>query len=74
MKQEHKVLSLNKCIIDLQQQAYVQRLELQDAQHGCVEFRKEQVRLQEEFVMKEKAARDTQIRSTREMGDMMRAR
>ena len=60
MKQEHKVESLNNCISELQQQAYAQRLELEDAHHGYVESRRQQVRLQEELVMKEKVVRDTQ--------------
>ena len=47
MMQEFKVESLNKCIHELQQQTYAQRLELQDAHHGYVESRREQVRLQE---------------------------
>ena len=34
MKQEYKVESLNTCIHELQQQAYAQRLELEDAHHG----------------------------------------
>ena len=34
MKQEHQVGSLNRCINELQQQAFAQRLELQDAHHG----------------------------------------
>ena len=55
MKQEYKVESLNTCINELQQQIYVQRLELEDARGGYVEPRREQVRLQEELVMKEKA-------------------
>ena len=42
MKQEHQVGSLNNCISELQQQAYAQRLELQDAQHGYIESRREQ--------------------------------
>ena len=54
MKQEHQVGSLNSCIDELQQQTYAQILELQDADHRHVEFRREQVRLQEELVMKEK--------------------
>ena len=66
---EHKVESLNKGINELQQQAYAQRLELEDAHHGYVESRREQVQLQEELVMKEKALRDTQIRSMHEMGE-----
>ena len=68
MKQEHKVESLNNCISELQQQAYAQRLELEDSHHGYVETRREQVRLQEESVMKEKALRETQIRSMHENG------
>ena len=61
MRQEHQVESLNNCIRELQQQAYAQRLELQDAQHGYIESRREQVRLQEELSMKEKVLPETQI-------------
>ena len=60
MKQEYKVESLNTCINELQQQTFAQRLELEDAHLGYVESRREQLRLQEELVMKEKALRDTQ--------------
>ena len=63
MKQECQVGSLNNCINELRQQAYAQRLELEDAHHGYVESRQEQVRLQEELVMKERALRDAHIRS-----------
>ena len=49
MKQEYKVESLNTCISELQQQTYAQRLELEDAHHGYVESRREQVRLQESW-------------------------
>ena len=73
MKQEHKLESLNNCIDELQQQAYSQRLDLENAHHGYVESRREQGRLQEEFVMKEKVLRETQIRSMHEMGEMKRA-
>ena len=72
MKQEHQVGSLNNCIGELQQQAYAQRLELEDAHHGQIETRREQVRLQEELSMKEKVLRDTQIRSMHEVGEMKR--
>ena len=51
----------------------LKRLELQDAQHGYIESRREQVRLQEELSLKEKVLRDTQIRSTHDMGEMKRA-
>ena len=57
MKQEYKVESLNTCISELQQQTHAQRLELEDAHFGYAESRREQVRLQEELVMKEKALR-----------------
>ena len=55
VKQEHQVGSLNNCIDELQQQAYAQRLEVEDAHHGYVESRRERSRLQEELSMKEKA-------------------
>ena len=45
MKQECQVGSLNNCINELRQQAYAQKLELEDAHHGYVESRREQVRL-----------------------------
>ena len=73
MKQECQVGSLNNCINELRQQAYAQKLELEDAHHGYVESRREQVRLQEEFVMKERALRDAHIRSMHETREMKRA-
>ena len=73
MKQEHQVGSLTNCIDELQKQYYAQRFELEDAHHGYAESRREQVRLQEELVLKEKAFRDTQIRSMYEMEEMKRA-
>ena len=63
MKHEHKVESLNKCINELQQQAFAQRLDLENTHHGYVESRREQVRLHGELVMEEKALRETRIRS-----------
>ena len=73
VKQEYQVGSLNSCIIELQQQAYTQRLELQNAHHGYIESRREQLRLQEELSMKEKLLRDTQMRNIHELGEMKRA-
>ena len=49
MKQEHQVGSLNICIDELQQQAYAQRLEVEDDHHGYIESRREQFRLEEEL-------------------------
>ena len=65
--------SLNTCIGELQRQTYSQRLELEDAHLGYEQSRREQVRLQEEVVMKEKALRDSQTRSIHEMGELKRA-
>ena len=65
--------SLNNYIEELQQQAYAQRLTLQNAQHGYIESRREQVRLQAELSLKEKVFRDTQILSMHGMGEMVRA-
>ena len=72
VKQEYEVESLNNRISEVQQQAYAQRLELEDTHHGYVESRREQVRLQE-LAMKEKVFRDTQTRSMHEKGEMKRA-
>ena len=58
LRQEHQVGSLNSCINELQQQAYAQRLELQDAHHGYIESRREQARLQENLSVKEKVPQD----------------
>ena len=52
MKQEQQVESLIRCINELQQPAFAQGLELQDAHHGYVESRREQARLQEQSNMK----------------------
>ena len=73
MKHEQKVESLNQSIDELQQQAYAQRLELEDTHHGYVESRREQLRLQEEMFLKEEAIRGAQIRSVHDMGEMKRA-
>ena len=61
-KRELHVESLNKCIGEAQNRA------LQDVQNEFVESRREQTRLQEELLRKEKALRDTQIRSKHETG------
>ena len=62
-----------KIFAELQQQAYAQRLELQDAIHEYIESRREQVRPQEELSVKETVLRYTQIRSMHEMGEIKRA-
>ena len=69
MRQEHQVGSLKSCINELQQHVYVQGLELQDVHHGYVEYRREQIRHQEQLSMKEKVLRSTRIRNVHELGD-----
>ena len=64
VKHEHQVGSLNNFIDELQQQAYAQRLELEDAHHRCMESRRERFRLQEELSM-EKALRDSNPKHAR---------
>ena len=67
MRQEHQVGSLDNYVEELQQHVSAQRLELEDAQHGNIECRQEQVCHQEESSMKERLfLQDTQIRSARE--------
>ena len=73
MKQEYEVEPLNTCTSELQRQTRAQRLELEDAHFGYADSRREQVRLQEELVMEDRALRDTQIRSIHEMGELKRA-
>ena len=72
-KQELHVEFLNKCISELQRQTEEQRLALQDAQYEFVESGQEQVRQKEGLSMKEKVLRNTEIRSTHEMGEINRA-
>ena len=72
MKQECKVDSLNTCSRELQRQAHSQRLELDDANCGYEESRREQFRLQEELDLREQALRDTRIRNIHEMKELRR--
>ena len=60
-KRELHVESLNRRIGDLQKRTEAQNSALQDVQNEFVESRREQTRLQEELLRKEKALRDTQI-------------
>ena len=73
MNQECKVESLNNCIGELQRQTYARRLGLGGAHCGYEESRREQVRLQEELVMREEPLRDTRTRGIHEMEELRRA-
>ena len=73
-RKELHVESLDRCIGDLQKRTEAQSRELQDVQSEFVESRREQTQLQEELLRKEKALRDTQIRSMHEMGEMKSSR
>ena len=66
MRQEHQVEALNNC-------AYAQRSELQDAQYGFfLNLDENKFVYKKQLSVKEKVLRDTQIRSMHEMGDMKR--
>ena len=69
VKQEHQVGSLKNCVGELQRQAYAQRLELQDAQHGYIESRRGASSSTRRISMKEKLLRDSQIRNIHELGE-----
>ena len=73
MKQEYKVESFNTCSCEHQRQTCSQRLELDDAHVGYEESRREPGRLQEEQITREKALRDTRIRSIHEMEELTTA-
>ena len=72
-KRELHVESLNKCIGDLQKRTEAQNRAPQDVQNEFVGSCRKQTRSQEELLRREKALRDTQIRSKHEIGDMKRA-
>ena len=63
---------LNIWIRELQRQAHAQRLELDDANGGYEESRKEQVRQEEKLALRERerALRDTRIRNVHEMEEL----
>ena len=73
LKQECKVDTLNTCIRELQRQARSHRLEVDSANCGYEESRREQGRLHEEVALREKALRDTRVRNSHEMEEMKRA-
>ena len=72
-KQESRAEILDSSVRDLQRQLDSNRLKICCANQGCEESRKEQARLHEELVQRERVLRETQIRSIREVGEMKRA-
>ena len=66
-KREPHIEPHNECFNDLQKRTEAQNRAPQDVQSEFVESRREQTRLQEELLRKEKALRDTQIRSMHEL-------
>ena len=73
LKQECKVDSLNACVRELQRQAHSRRMELDSANCGYEECRREQARLHEELALRGKALRDTRIRTIHGMEELNRA-
>ena len=72
LKQECKVDSLNACIRELQRQAHSHWLELDGANGGYEESRREQARQHEELALREKALRYTRIRNIHEVEELKR--
>ena len=73
MKQQNMVESLHPCIGDFSGKLLLSGWNWRMPIIGYEESRREQVRLQEALVMREKALGDSQIRSIHEMGELRRA-
>ena len=73
LKQECEVDSPDTSIREFQIQAHSNRLEIYYVNYGYEEFRREQARLHEEWVQREKALRETRIRSIHEVEELKRA-
>ena len=73
LKQECKDDTLNICIREFRRQAHSNRLEMDYVNCGYEESRREQARLHEELDQREKAHRETRIRSIHEVEELNRA-
>ena len=73
LKQECKIDSLNTCIREFQRQAHSNRLKMDCVNYGYEEFRRELARPHEELAQREKAFRETRIRSVHEVKKLKRA-
>ena len=72
LKQECKVDSLDTCIRGSQRQAPSHRLEMDCANCGYEESRRERFRQKEELVMREKEIGDISVRNIHEMEELKR--
>ena len=73
LKQEWEIELLNTSILEFQRQAHSNRLEMDCVNHWYEESRREQARLHEELAQREKALRETRIRSIHDVEDVKRA-
>ena len=73
LKQECKVDALDTCIREFQRQAHSNRLEMDSVHCGYAESQREQARLHEESVQREKALRETRIRTIHGMEELKKA-
>ena len=73
-KREIHAESPNKCTGDLQNEQRSKAGHYRTYKTNLLNLSREQIRLQEELLRKEKALRDTQVWSKHEMGNMKRAR
>ena len=73
LKQECKVDLLDTSTREFQRQAHSNRLEMDSVNHGYEESRREQATRHEELAQREKALRETHIRSIDEVEELKRA-
>ena len=73
LKLEGRADFLDSSVSDLQRLLDSNRLEIYGIDQGKEESRKEQARLHEELAQRERVLRETQIRSTHDVGEMKRA-
>ena len=73
LKRECKVDTLNTSIREFQRQTHSNRLEMYLVNYGYEESRREQTRLHEELAQREKAFRETRIRSIHQVKELKRA-
>ena len=73
LKQECKVHLLDTTIRELQRQVHSNRLEMDHVNYGYEESRREQARLHEEMAQREKALRETHVKSIHEVEELKRA-
>ena len=74
LKQECKVDTLDTCVREFQRQAHSNRLEMDNANYGYGESRRERTRHHEDLAQREKALRDTRMRNMQNVEELKKAK